>query len=155
MRPEPSFARSVVAWGNACLAGRLPLEEFDAWWPRTVFVRRLSFHDGDRVVGLGASWLASLGDTNEAPARLVLDASGLTGCEAVVVCREAPVASWRQQWDRIADAKTAPWFDAIFTREPPPTVTPSPGRQVDAVLASLMAALEGLVALSQDRKSVV
>ncbi len=145
MRPEPSFARSVVAWGNACLRNELALELFDAWWEKSGFVRALSFRDGADPAQSPATWLAS--QRAHGAMRLLLDASDYPGSERVIVCGERPLAAWRQQWTRIAGATAPPWFDATFSREAAPTVLPPPSRSPEEVLAELCAALEGLVGL--------
>jgi len=135
-----------VAWGNACLRGTLSPDELDRWWPRTRFVRTLGFRDGDRALGPQA-WLAER--QADGASRLRLDARGIVGCESVLACADAAVSAWRQRWDRIPDAKEAPWFDAVFTREAPPSELPPPSRSADEVLAELTNALQGLVTLSE------
>lgn len=145
MHPEPSFARSVAAWGNACLRGQLAPEAFDAWWPRTRYVRTLSFRD-DATDHCPVAWLSQL--RQQGVTRLALEA-GMPGAERVIACADAPLSAWRQQWNRIAGATEAPWFDAVFTREPASVSSPAPGRSPDEVLAALTVALEGLVALSE------
>ncbi|GMV14446.1 MAG: hypothetical protein AMXMBFR56_26700 [Polyangiaceae bacterium] len=145
MRPEPSFARSVVAWGNACLRNELALEHFDTWWEKSGFVRVLSFRDSAEPAQSPATWLAS--QRAHGATRLLLEASDYAGSERVIVCAEVPLAAWRQQWTRIAGATAPPWFDATFSREAAPAVLPPPSRSPEEVLAELCAALEGLVAL--------
>lgn len=145
MRPEPSFARSVVAWGNACLRNELALERFDGWWEKPGFVRALSFRDGADPAQSPATWLAS--QRAHGATRLLLDASDYAGSERVIVCGEAPLSAWRQQWTRLAGATAPPWFDATFSREAAPAVLPPPSRTPAEVLAELCAALEGLVEL--------
>jgi hypothetical protein len=147
VRPEPSFARSVVAWGNACLRGSLAFDAFDAYWPSTAFIRTLRFRDGARVISPSAAWFRSLRERYTGDLRLMLDATGSS--ERIVVCTTAPVSAWQQQWDRIAGAQQAPWFDAVFVAGPAPARKPVEGPAVHQVLASLTTALDGLVALSK------
>jgi len=149
MRPEPSFARSLVAWGNACLSGRLPLDAFDLHGGLRPYLRAVSFRDGAHELVCSSAWLQwLLGALSDI--RLMLDVSGVTGNErVVVVAGNQAHSSWQQRWDRIAGAKEAPWFDAIFVRQSSAATIPPEGRCVSEVLALLTTALEGLVALSR------
>ncbi len=146
MRPEPAFARSLVAWGNAILAGRVAPDAFDAWCSSFRFVGRVAFVDGERRTSPVAPWLLALRDGGVA--RLALDPGDTPGFELVVACSERPMSAWRQRWIRREGVKEAPWFDADFTREPPPAGAPAEGRAVLAVLGDLVAAASGLVALA-------
>lgn len=145
MRPEPSFARSVVAWGNACLRGQIAPDQLDAWLERARPVRALSFSDAAHVAGVTA-WLAASGARGAT--RLMLEARVPVGGDlAIVVVCETPESAWRQRWTRIAGATAPPWFDADFSREPAPETLPPAGRTADEVLQGLLCALEGLVSL--------
>ena len=142
MRPEPPFARSLVAFGNAALGRQVPISALDAWVPHSGHVRAISFEEHGRPLGACDAWLASLGGAGGSAPRLMLDASQSIGCERVVVCADVPLSAWEQRWERIAGARQAPWFDARFSRAETPSVLPPRGRTVSDVGGSLERALE-------------
>lgn len=146
MRPEPSFARSLVAWGNACLRGHLPLAALDTFRSGMTHVRTTSFVDGART-SPPSTWLGEM--QRGGIRQLLLDAGDTAGFESIVAVADAPHSSWSQKWVRIEGAKVAPWFDAVLTRQPPPAAMPNRGRPVKDVLEDLLVAARGLAALGE------
>ncbi len=148
MRPEPDFARSLAAFGNAALRGEAPFDAFDRYVHGSAWVNSLVFAEGERRWPSAASWLSALRAAHPGPLRLRW-VPRMPGSEQLVLQGEANLSLWEQRWDRREGAKAPPWFDISWTGGRPPAAPLPAEPPVAEVLARLIATLEGLVQLGR------
>jgi hypothetical protein len=143
VRPEPVFARDVVAWINTRIAGRATAAELERALSRTSFLASSRVRAQDGSAQPLSAWIDSLPGSGAMRARLDGRAAG---AELVVVTWPTGSRGWRQRWERIEQARAAPWFDGWLIEEGATAETPA-DPSVAEVSARLRAALESLVAL--------
>ena len=148
MRPEPDFARSLAAFGNAALRGELGFDAFDATLKGSAWVNSLAFEQGEQRWASSAAWLSWLRTAHPGPLRLRM-VPRTPGCEQLVLQGEANLSLWEQRWNRKEGAKAPPWFDIAWKSASPPAKPLPPEPEVAQVLAKLCATLDGLVQLGQ------